>query len=449
MKQHASSDIPEDSCICRAHRREAKRHQFDPEYIPIWKKGDQGSEHVTACMYPECSATSLIEKIIVPSDETQETMREILNTGTDQSVKLCNTHYQQLYRQRHIHHPCAGCGAKPKFRQGAYTRHSPDAATISDYLHERTGFDARLTPTDTLCKSCYNMHLVLLQHIEEQASVPRLQLQSDISLWKMKLHEESTDELTRAVLVTVIFVAQKLQQERALLLPHAVSVFLDNCPQAKDNKELYLELGDGTVKFSARWLMNQLITYLQPYMSYKCVVNKLGTLLYPHDGDLLKSLSLALHDSPNSVVCNENPILQLSSGQATTTSLVRETGNILNDIIHNEIRRQKEEITDLTTFSLTDSIQAINPLLWDFVCLCTRSVRERSGRASSDDTHVKNVRRFFIICLMLFATNPSCDTTLHHLVADTVEVCGGSRQLIRVLNRLGACVSTDTHDRLV
>lgn len=121
----------------------------------------------------------------------------------------------------------------------------------------------------------------------------------------------------------------------------------------------------------------------------------------------------------------------------------------MNDVIHNEIRRLKEKITDLTTFSLAESIQAINPLLWDFVCLCTRSVRERSGRANSDYTHVKNVRRFFIICLMLFATNPSCDTTLHHLVTDTVEVCGGSRQLIRVLNRLGACVSADTHDRLV
>ena len=137
-----------------------------------------------------------------------------------------------------------------------------------NHLHEKKGFDARLsTPTDTLCKSCYNMHLVLLQHIEEQASVPHLQLasfpglptvhfliacsaiknwtvgrpgneanvqlQSDISLWKMKLHEETTDELTRAVLATV---AKKLQQERALLLPRAGFVFLDNCPQAKDNE---------------------------------------------------------------------------------------------------------------------------------------------------------------------------------------------------------------------
>ena len=73
----------------------------------------------------------------------------------------------------------------------------------------------------------------------------------------MKLHEETTDELTRAVLATV---AQKLQQERALL-PCTVSIILDSCPQAMDNEELYLELGDGTVKFSARWLINQLITF--------------------------------------------------------------------------------------------------------------------------------------------------------------------------------------------
>ena len=46
-------------------------------------------------------------------------------------------------------------------------------------------------------------------------------------------------------------------------------------------------------------------------------------------------------------------------------------------------------------------------------------------------------------------TNHSCATSLHHLVADTIEVCGGSRQLIRMLNQLGACVSADTHDRLV
>ena len=43
--------------------------------------------------------------------------------------------------------------------------------------------------------------------------------------------------------------------------------------------------------------MNQLITYLQPHMKFNCVVKKIGTLLYPRCGDLLKCLSLALYDS--------------------------------------------------------------------------------------------------------------------------------------------------------
>ena len=50
---------------------------------------------------------------------------------------------------------------------------------------------------------------------------------------------------------------------------------------------------------------------------------------------------------------------------------------------------------------------------------------------------------------MLLTTNSSCATALHHLVADTVEVNGGSRNLMRVLNRLVVSVSADTHDRLV
>ena len=50
---------------------------------------------------------------------------------------------------------------------------------------------------------------------------------------------------------------------------------------------------------------------------------------------------------------------------------------------------------------------------------------------------------------MIFSTSPSCSPCMHHLVADSIEVYGGSRQLIKLLKRLGVCVSTDTHDRFV
>ena len=34
-------------------------------------------------------------------------------------------------------------------------------------------------------------------------------------------------------------------------------------------------------------------------------------------------------------------------------------------------------------------------------------------------------------------------------MADIVEVCGGSRLLLTILNQLGCVCSTDTHDRFV
>ena len=38
---------------------------------------------------------------------------------------------------------------------------------------------------------------------------------------------------------------------------------------------------------------------------------------------------------------------------------------------------------------------------------------------------------------------------IHDIIADAVEMCGGSRQLLRILNRLGYTSSPDTHDRYV
>ena len=49
----------------------------------------------------------------------------------------------------------------------------------------------------------------------------------------------------------------------------------------------------------------------------------------------------------------------------------------------------------------------------------------------------------------MFCTNPKNPTPIHDVIADIIEVCGGSRQLIRILNRLGCCSSADTHDRFV
>lgn len=157
------------------------------------------------------------------------------------------------------------------------------------------------------------------------------------------MREENTDEVTKAILTTVLFVAQKLLEERALLLPQAVTVFLDNYPHSS-SPDLHLELEYGRVRFSPRWLLNQLILYLQPFMNFKCIIRRLGTLIYPRHSDPLKCLSFALHDaySQDSYV---NPATY-TEGNSSPESMVREAG--INDLLHAEIRRLKEKSPHLT-----------------------------------------------------------------------------------------------------
>ena len=49
----------------------------------------------------------------------------------------------------------------------------------------------------------------------------------------------------------------------------------------------------------------------------------------------------------------------------------------------------------------------------------------------------------------MYCTNPHQPTAMQNLLADVVEACGGSRQLLKILNRIGCVSSPDTHDRFV
>lgn len=258
--KHMCSNIDLASCMCRSHSKEARRYISDPTYSPTW--GDERSLHVRVykCIYPECNITSLTGKIIEPSTEIQPSFCVAIGlsecTGT--TVTLCETHYQTTYRQMHLNTLCSDCGAKPKARQGAYTRHSPNAITISQYLRDKTGYDVSIEPTDTLCKSCYNMHLVILQDIQRQGTGTRTtctqSMDSSIISWNMKMQDDNTDPLTKVILRTVLFVAKTFMQDRALLLPQVVTFFLSNYALHVDTEntgDIHLELEDGNIKFSA------------------------------------------------------------------------------------------------------------------------------------------------------------------------------------------------------
>ena len=117
-------------------------------------------------------------------------------------------------------------------------------------------------------------------------------------IWRAKASDKDTDRFTVAVVKAALFVAEQLLQQKAVLLPQASQVFLQaygvNHIGGIKSVELNLEVGEGAVQFCSRWLLNQLIVYLSPYMSYKCVHMKFGTILYRKEVDLLTSLSWAL-----------------------------------------------------------------------------------------------------------------------------------------------------------
>ena len=130
--------------------------------------------------------------------------------------------------------------------------------------------------------------------------------------------------------------------------------------------------------------------------------------------------------------------------------VVREAGDIINDVIHTEIARNSSiDVLTMDRLNIDEQIENINSLLWSFVVSVTRTATQRKSESKETNLHVKKLRRYFIICLLEYCTNSQRPTLLHTLLSDTVEVCGGSRKLIKILNHFGVVSSTDTHDRFM
>ena len=236
----------------------------------------------------------MIKPSFVPVEKLKAALK-ISSTG-EAPLVLCQHCYNELYAQFHPLKTCASCGAKPKV--GSHLcRHSPDAAAVTQHLQETTGTEVIIQPSDCLCYTCYLLHLTIHTSLHAKKEEAEHSLESAMQRWREQA-DNSDDKLTKAILASVLFVGEHLVIEKALLLPQVCRVFLENygvtLTDGLKSVDLNLEVGDSTVKFSSRWVLNQLIIHLNPYMQYKCIHMKYGTLLYRKEGNLLTSLSWAL-----------------------------------------------------------------------------------------------------------------------------------------------------------
>ena len=97
-------------------------------------------------------------------------------------------------------------------------------------------------------------------------------LQKSIKEWEATKEDSKTDHLTKAIVSSVIYVAQHLLVQKALLLPWVCQVFLNvygiQPPEDTNTVQVTLDVGDSSVQFTSCWLLHQLITHLDGYMMY-------------------------------------------------------------------------------------------------------------------------------------------------------------------------------------
>ena len=318
-----------------------------------------------------------------------------------------------------------------------------------------------ISPRDYICSTCYKTHCLIIESLKSPHGSDT-SLKQAINQWVDQYDDGNTDKLTKATLQTVIYVANHLLQEKAVLLPWACKVFLKSYESeyagSVTSAKVTVETGDGTVIFSARWLLHKLIEYLNCYMLCKCVHMKFGTILYRKGVDVLVSLSWALSTQSTSQECSDEdhncvhrPVIE------DNKTVLHNSACIVNSLIHKEIQRQstvrREFSTNPLSFSIEDQLQNMDQLLVGFVDHITATVREKMHQSlrkeSKASKQLKNIRMYNVLSLLQFCTNPNQPLLFHDLLADAVEMCGGSRELLKILNNLGCTSSPDIHDRFI
>ena len=76
-----------------------------------------------------------------------------------------------------------------------------------------------------------------------------------------------TTQLTQAKLTAVRYVANAIMSQHALLLPQVSKVFLKAYQPTTgvESNDINIDTGDGTIRFTSNWLLNQLVLYLHQH----------------------------------------------------------------------------------------------------------------------------------------------------------------------------------------
>ena len=143
VEKLCSQCSPTDAVVCRACEKYIKRHVGKANVTPRWLP--KSKAHNIYCVVEGCGELSHTATSIV----TYKVAQEYLDIPgdcctTSQSLSLCKSHYQYLYREVHYPQPCEACSSQPRYG-GDYICQCPDPARITLFLQEMFEFSGALS----------------------------------------------------------------------------------------------------------------------------------------------------------------------------------------------------------------------------------------------------------------------------------------------------------------
>ena len=127
----------------------------------------------------------------------------------------------------------------------------------------------------------------------------------------------------------------------------------------------------------------------------------------------------------------------------------------INQQINSLIKHYQKDPLLCAKFSPEALIKLLDPLLLQCIQALTKPVQQRRRLFShqelletSGTVQNKTIKQLYCLSTIFFCTNPQCNMPLHYLLSDAILCLGGSTELVKIFNRIGAVASMDTHDRV-
>lgn len=316
----------------------------------------------------------------------------------------------------------------------------PQPATIEHHLKENTTFEGSIKEGDQVCYACYRSHLFTLQQNKYVST--DYDLKQLIATIHVPTNIQSTTDLIEAAMNRVaIAVGTELLDRNVLLLPSVHDLF---CSIANELSVHLDEVITPSKLVTSAYILSSLTATLQHHITCYCKIKKYGTVLYRPDTDLNQALAKTLwqlrtKDHPSAETTNHH------------TQVLQDLNSRACSHIQSFLNQYSKQEFNMADLNIPQLIADIDPKLWEAVCLLTMSVSEKKGRwnTASSYYHTKQVRRFVLFSIMMFCINDQYTIPLHTLITDVIESQGGSTELVKILNQLGLCASSDTLARYI